>query len=292
MSINRRNFLKTIGVAGVTLSVERVFGFAQPKKDNEEFYGILYDSTRCVGCQSCEFACAELYGLPEPKDSPEAGKVRKTDDTRRIVINSHNTSKGEFYVRNACNHCDEPACASACLTKAMYKTDEGPVIWRGDKCMGCRSCMIACPFDVPKFEYNSPDPIIQKCIMCFERIKKGSIPACVEACPAEALMFGKKRDLLDEAKSRIYKSPDDYYHHIYGEDEVGGTGLLYLSAVPFEELGFRTDLGKTPYPTYNKTFLYSVPVVLTLGPAFLLGLNNSMVERKNKILKEKMNENE
>lgn len=287
MHINRRFFLKTLGVAGATLTLAKSFGATPEKKSDKEFYGILFDSTRCIGCQSCEYACAEQYGLPEPSEVPELDVIRKTDETRRVVINSYNTSKGEQYIRKSCNHCNSPACASACLTKAMLKTDEGPVIWREDKCMGCRSCMISCPFDMPKFEFNSPNPKIQKCRMCFELIQEGGIPACVENCPAEALLFGKRRDLIEIAKTRIYAEPEKYNHAIYGEHEVGGTGLLYLASVPFEELGFRMDLGNTSYPELNKTFLYSVPAVLILWPAFLLGLNNSILERKNKMLKTK-----
>ena len=288
MSFDRRNFLKTLGVLGVTFSMEKGFGASLHKKNDIEFYGILYDSTRCVGCQSCEIACANQYGLTEPEDYPQPGVIRKTDEQRRLVINSFNTSKGEQYMRMACNHCNNPACASACLTKAMYKTDEGPVIWRENKCMGCRSCMISCPYDIPKFEYDSPNPKIQKCRMCYELIQEGGMPACVENCPAEALLFGKRRDLIEIARQRIYADPETYHHAIYGEHEVGGTGVLYLAAVPFEELGLRTDLGTTAYPEFSKTFLYSVPAVLILWPAFLLGLNNSFNERKRNRDKEEL----
>ena len=283
MGINRRNFFKTLGVAGVTLSVGKTFGASPEKKSDKEFYGILYDSTACVGCQSCEYACSDQYELPYSTDMPEVGIVRKTDETRRIVVNSYETSRDEQYMRRACNHCNSPACASACLTKAMLKTDDGPVIWREDKCMGCRSCMISCPYDVPKFEYNSPNPKIQKCRMCYEVIQEGGMPACVEVCPPEALQFGKRRDLIEIARAKIYAQPERYHHEIYGEHEVGGTGVLYLTSVPFEEVGLRTDLGTTAYPEYNKTFLYSVPAVLVLWPAFLLGLNNSILERKRKL---------
>lgn len=289
MSFNRRNFLKTLGTAGLTFTLGKSFGASTKKKDHDEFYGILYDSTRCIGCQSCEFACAEKYGLPDPTGGPDPSIVRQTSAKARIVVNAFNTSKGVQFMRKACNHCNRPACASSCLVKAMYKTDIGPVIWRENKCIGCRMCMMACPFDIPKYEYNSPDPIVQKCIMCYELVKKGELPACVKACPVQAIVFGKRKDLLDIAKARIYKEPKKYNHHIYGENEVGGTGVMYLAAVPFEELGCRMDLGTTAYPEYNKTFLYSVPVVLTLGPVFLLGLNNALVERKNRIAKENMN---
>jgi ferredoxin len=155
----------------------------------------------------------------------------------------------------------------------MYKTQEGPVIWRSGKCMGCRFCMVSCPFDVPKFEYNERNPEIQKCNMCWDRLESGGKPACVEACPADALVFGMKRELMEIARLQIYSQPSRYVHHIYGEYEVGGTDWLYLAAVPFAQLGFRTDLGTTPYPEYTRDFLYTVPVVLFGLPAFLLGLH-------------------
>lgn len=289
MSTNRRNFLKTLGVAGTTMAFGKTFGATKSEKSDIEFYGMLYDSTKCMACQNCEYACSDQYGFPYPEDFPEVGLVRKTSVTQRVAINSYETSEGEQYIRNSCNHCNSPACASACLTKAMYKTPEGPVIWREDKCMGCRSCMISCPFNVPKFEYDSPNPKIQKCRMCYELVKEGKIPACVDACSYEAIIFGKRRDLLEIAKQRIYENPDVYQHAIYGENEVGGTGLTYVASAPFKEFGFRDDLGNIAYPETTKTFLYSVPAVLVLWPAFLLGLNNSLLERKNKIAKEKMN---
>ncbi len=292
MGIDRRGFLKTLGVAGVTLTMGKSFGSSPDTKNDTEFNGILYDSTLCIGCQSCEFACAEQYELPYPTEMPEAGIIKKTSDKQRVMMNIYNTSKGEQYMRMSCNHCNSPACASACLTKAMLKTDEGPVIWREDKCMGCRSCMISCPFDIPKFEFDSPNPKIQKCRMCYELIQEGEKPACVDVCPAEALLFGKRRDLIEIARTRIYKEPEKYNHAIYGEHEVGGTGLLTIASVPFEELGLRKDLGTTAYPEFNRTFLYSVPAVLILWPAFLLGLNNSWAERKSRSKKEKEKEDE
>jgi len=281
MGVDRRNFLKALGVVGSTLTMGKTFGATPEKtKSDIEFDGILFDSTLCAGCQNCEVVCAEHYGFPLPEDVPEAGVVRETSEKRRVAINSFNTSGGEFFMRKACNHCNEPACASACLTKAMLKTDEGPVIWREEKCMGCRSCMIACPFDIPKFEFNSPNPKINKCRMCFELLIEGEKPVCVVNCPAEALLFGKRRELIEIAKARIYADPENYNHAIYGEHEVGGTGVIYLASVPFEELGLRNDLGTVAYPEYNKTFLYSVPAVLVLWPVFLLGLSSAAKERK------------
>ena len=275
MNINRRDFMKVLGVTGTMLACGKSLAKPNTTESDTEFYGLLYDSTRCIGCQSCEFACAEAHGLPEPTESPEAGKVRKMDETRRTVVNLYETSKGEVFIKQQCMHCNEPACVAACLTQAMYKTKEGPVIWRGDKCMGCRYCMVSCPFDVPKFEYFSSNPKILKCDMCYDRIKEGGMPACAENCPAEAIIFGTRRELLEEARRRIVENPDVYENHIYGENEAGGTGLLYLAPVNMKELGMKTNLQNDDYPSLTKGFLYSVPSVFVLGPAILLGIHQA-----------------
>jgi Fe-S-cluster-containing dehydrogenase component len=284
MRIDRRNFLRVLGVTGATLAMGNKTK-ATPVNENEneiEFNAILYDSTRCVGCQTCEYACAEANGLPEPTGMPEVGVIRTTDETRRTVVNAYETSKGEMYVKRQCMHCCEPACTAACLTQAMHKTKEGPVVWRGEKCMGCRYCMVSCPFDVPKFEYHDPNPQITKCDMCFDRLKEGQLPACVENCPAEALMFGKRRDLIAEARRRIHENPELYVDHIYGEHEAGGTSFLYLSSVPFEELGFNTKVQKSSYPALSKGFLYSVPTIFVLWPMMLLGIREATKDNNTK----------
>jgi len=194
-------------------------------------------------------------------------------------VNRYETERGLVHVKRQCMHCDQPGCGAACLVNAMLKTREGPVIWRESKCMGCRYCMISCPFDVPKFEYNKPIPKIQKCNFCADRLGEGLLPACVVACPVQALTFGEKREILAAARARISAYPDRYVQHIYGEREAGGTGWLYLSSVPFEQIGFRTDLSTTAYPRFTTGFLYSVPVIFVLWPTFLLGLNH--ISRRN-----------
>jgi formate dehydrogenase iron-sulfur subunit len=275
MSLGRRNFFKVVGITGVSLVSGTKLG-AEPKAKNDiEFSGILYDSTRCAGCQTCESSCAEANGLPVPVDTIQAGVIRKTDESHRTVVNAFNSSKGEVYVKKQCMHCNEPACAAACLTQAMYKTREGAVIWRGDKCMGCRYCMVSCPFDAPKFEYHSSNPKIEKCNMCYGRLKDGKIPACVENCPAEALVFGTRRELIKEARKRIIENPEQYVDQIYGEHEAGGTGFIYLSSVPFKELGLNTSLQSKSYPELSKGFLYSVPTIFVLWPAILLGIREA-----------------
>lgn len=283
--MDRRNFLKT--TATVSAAALPLKGLkAEDTKEKKEFTGVLVDTTRCIGCRSCEIVCSEEHDLyvPDVKNDSALDHIRDTSEKQWTVVNSYETEKGEVFVKKQCMHCWQPACTAACLTKAMNKTKEGPVTWDGDKCMGCRFCMVSCPFDIPKFEYHEWNPKIQKCNMCYERLQEGKKPACVEACPTDALMFGTKRELMEVARHRVYNHPDKYVHKIYGEHEVGGTGWLYLSAVPFEQIGFRTDLGTTPYPEFTKEFLFSVPLVLFGIPALLLGLN-LLTDRKNELRK-------
>lgn len=272
--MDRRGFLKTsLVVGGTALTCGKAR--AQEKPDPEEFVGILVDTTRCIGCRACEMACGEANGVFVP-DAVNDGALetnRKTSDKQWMVVNRFETDNGEVFVKKQCMHCYQAACAIACPTEAMKQTEGGPVIWRGNKCIGCRFCMISCPFDMPKFEYGEWNPKLQKCNMCFERQAEGKRPACVEACPTDALKFGTRVNNIKVARHRIYNHPDKYVHHIYGENEVGGTGYIYLAAVPFEQLGFRSDLGDVPYPEYTKEFLYAVPMILFGVPAFLLGLN-------------------
>jgi formate dehydrogenase iron-sulfur subunit len=281
MSIDRRNFFKALGVSGLTLAAGKSFGATVPETGKTEFRGMLYDSTQCLGCRACEEACAKSHDLPVPQDEMKAGVIRKTSETQRTVVNTYVTSKGEVMVKKQCMHCNTPACTAACLTQAMYKTKEGPVIWRGKKCMGCRYCMVSCPFDVPKFEYHSANPKIQKCDLCYDRIVEGKIPACAEACPG-ALKFGSRRELLTEATKRIVEKPDDYVNMIYGETVAGGTGFMYISPAPFNELGFDTTLQNSSYPALSKGFLYAVPAVFVLLPTLLLGIHQATKSNQTK----------
>jgi formate dehydrogenase iron-sulfur subunit len=280
MDLNRRGFFKILGVTSVTLAVGNESKAVTKPESKTEFSAVLYDSTRCIGCQTCEFACAEANGLPNPDGTPQAGIIRKTDESHRTVVNTFASSKGEAFLKKQCMHCNEPACAAACLTQAMYKTKEGPVLWRGEKCMGCRYCMISCPFDAPKFEFHSSNPKIEKCNMCYSRLTEGKIPSCVENCPAEALVFGTRRELLTEARKRVVEKPDQYFDHIYGEHEAGGTGFLCLAAVPFNELGMNASIQTESFPSLSKGFLYSVPSIFVLWPAILLGIREATKNNK------------
>jgi formate dehydrogenase iron-sulfur subunit len=275
--MKRRDFLLTAGGAAASGLVSFPSRASTPETQETEFVGVLTDLSRCNGCRKCEEACADANGLPLPdiNDKSVFEETRTTDTNRFTVVNRWETSKGTVYAKRQCMHCSQPACASACLVQAMKKLHSGPVIWREDRCMGCRYCMVSCPFDVPKFEYNSAVPRIRKCILCYERLEKGELPACVQGCPVEALRFGPRRELLEIARHRIYENPGRYVSEIYGEHEAGGTEWLYISPVPFEEVGFPTNLGTRPYPEATQDFLYSVPFVLCLWPAFLLGVSRS-----------------
>ena len=276
MDLHRRDFFRVLGATGLTLAVGKELKAAPGAKASLEFRGVLYDAARCKGCRGCEYDCADANGLPEPLPTKDIKGLRTPDDKHRTVVNEYKTSKGIVYAKMQCMHCNEPACASACLTQAMTKTKDGAVIWREDKCMGCRYCMVSCPFNIPKFEYHSANPKIEKCTMCFEtRVKKGELPACVENCPNEALMYGTRRELIQEARRRIFEKPDLYYNQIYGEHEAGGTCWLYISPVPFKEIGLNTSVQTASYPALTKGFLYSVPSVFVLAPALLLGIQQA-----------------
>ncbi len=281
--MDRRQFFvatATVAAGGIPNNNLKADSATEPK----EFVGVLVDTTRCIGCRSCEVACSEANNnfVPDIKTDNALEKVRDTSDKQLTVVNKYKTAKGDVFVKKNCLHCWQPACAAACLVNAMLKTKEGPVTWDGDKCMGCRFCMISCPFDIPKFEYFGWNPRIQKCTMCYERLQEGKRPACVDACPTDTLMFGQKRQLMEIARHRVYSYPDKYVHHIYGEHEAGGAGWLYLSPVPFDQIGFRTDLGTTPYPEYTREFLISVPLIEFGVPAFLLALN-MLTDRKDEV---------
>ncbi len=276
--MKRRTFITAMGVAAGSAVAGTQAEAATVGPDRQ--YGVLVDLTKCIGCKGCEQACAEANGLPPPDGSLVGSDIpvrprRTTSETQRTVVNRLETKGGDVFVKSQCMHCVEPACAAACLTRALYKTPEGPVVWRENKCMGCRFCMISCPFDAPKFEYYSANPKIEKCQMCFSRVAEGGKPACVENCGGDALTFGRRGELLEIARQRIYQNPGQYVSHIYGEHEAGGTSWLYISGTPFEELGFRTDLGTTSYPERTRDFLTAVPVVLTTFPAALLALRRA-----------------
>jgi len=277
--MNRRAFLGAAGagvVGGILLP--------NPAGASESLalggMGMLVDTTDCIGCRKCEFACAQENHLTDaPVEAYEDESVfaasRRMDAEAYTVVNRYpNPANLErpIHVKLQCMHCLEPACESACLVGALRREVNGAVSYDANKCMGCRYCMVACPFQVPAYEYdNAFTPKVQKCSLCFERISQdGRIPACAEMCPPMCLTFGKRSELLQLARDKIAADPERYEDRIYGEHEAGGTSWLYLAARPFDELGF-LDVGDTPAPRLTETIQHSIFKFGAL-PAMLFGL--------------------
>ena len=248
---------------------------------------ILIDTTRCVGCQRCVVACKLVNGLlrGSPSDflttdtlkvlGPEIDLPMDESGEEELSAHALNVvqTRGSVYVRRFCMHCQDPTCVSVCPVGAFKKTPAGPVVYAEERCMGCRYCMMACPFGVPRYEWNRVwTPRVKKCHMCTPRQANGLKPACTEVCPVQAGVFGEREDLLREAENRLRQEPTKYFQHIYGKQEVGGTSVLYLSAVPFEEIGLPTNLPHDALPGYTYRVLSEIPSVVTLGGALLGGI--------------------
>lgn len=296
--INRRNFIKGSLAGGVTVAAAGKSQKASAAGGGFGGYpdsmGVLVDLTKCIGCRTCEAACNKEQGLPEP-DKPfddfsvfdehgHGGMKPRTTEKAYTVVNKYEVEGREhpLFRKVQCNHCQEPACLTSCFVNAYTKTPEGAVIYNPKVCVGCRTCMIACPFYIPAYSFSSAiNPIVKKCIMCYDtRLKFGRPPACVEACPQGVMTFGKRKDLIDLGHHTIEKNPGKYINHVYGEKEVGGTSWMYLSDVEFEEIGFDTHLGPDPIISYVKDFLAIVPMVLCIWPALFTGFH-LLATRKN-----------
>ena len=226
---------------------------------------ILYDSTQCIGCKLCEQACAERNGLPY--DDSIAAEARLSAHKLTAVL----TSEDKF-MRRLCMNCEDPSCASVCPVGAFRKTELGPVVYDASRCIGCRYCMLACPFQVPAYQWNERLPIVRKCDMCADRVAAGRPTACTEICPTGATKFGERDELIAEARARIRDNPGQYLDHIFGIEEVGGTSVLLLSGVPFEQFHYRTDLLHEPMPLLTWRVLRHIPDIVTLGTVLLGGV--------------------
>lgn len=238
---------------------------------------ILFDATQCVGCGSCYEACKEQNNLPET--NKDYLKDHLSANTYTVV-----EEYGDTYTRKMCMHCVDPTCVSVCPVGALEKTGIGPVIYDADKCLGCRYCMQSCPHKIPRYEWNKTNPHIRKCNMCYDRVSQGKPTACAEACPTGATLFGDRDELIKEAKKRIADDPKSYYPEIYGVKEAGGTNVLILSPVPFDQLGF-PSLPAESLPNYTMHALEKIPSVISVGSVFLGGMY-WLTKRKNEIIKE------
>ena len=287
MKLSRRGFLRVVGITGSTALAAGAGRAAASSGGTSIGAGggesaMLVDTTLCAGCRGCEAACAEANKLPAP--SAEVDVLKSKRDTApqafTVVNGFAAAADGEDrFVKRQCMHCVEPGCASVCPVRALDKSPEGPVVYHGERCMGCRYCMVACPFSIPKYEYDSRVPLVRKCTFCAERQKDGKKPACAEVCPTGALTFGKRATLLELAKTRIYKSPEKYVHRVYGEHEAGGTNWLYVSDVDFAQLDF-AKVDDHSYPGKVQGALGAPPFVMTLWPPLLMGMYAFSQRRK------------
>lgn len=297
MGITRRTFLGWLGLTAggiASLSGNTVLAAkARHFKGYPESFGVLHDVTKCIGCRKCEEACNTVNSLPAPQTpfsdlSVTDAKRRTSADTFTVVNRFVEKDNGRqpMFVKTQCNHCLEPACASACFVKALKKEKTGAVVYDASLCVGCRYCMIACPFNIPAYEYNNPmTPEVMKCTMCHPLIQKGQIPGCVDACPKEALVFGNRAKLIKIAHQRIRDYPERYIDHVYGESEMGGTSWLYIAGQPFNSLGMRDDLGLLPAQDFTAGPLSAVPIVVGLWPLLLTGIY-AISRKKEKLAEE------
>ncbi len=226
---------------------------------------ILFDDTKCVGCGACMAACREKNGLPET-DAPEL------TDKQFTVVKTIKSKEGDVSYRRMCMHCVDPTCASVCPVGALHKTTNGPVVYNPDICLGCRYCIQACPFGVPKYEWSALNPRVRKCTFCADRLAQGKINACAEACPTGATLAGDRDELLKEARARLAAEPSKYVQKIYGEHDAGGTSVLVLSSVPFSQLGLPDNLPADPLPLLTFRVLSKIPPLVGVGGFMLAGL--------------------
>ena len=292
MRSDRRQFFRQVGgfaAAGVGLCSACSAKTGGGPSDHAQSKGVLVDLGMCVGCRLCEYACRESNGI-------ETGTLASYDDMsvfqerrslapdRLTVVNEHKPAGYALpvYAKSNCMHCNEPACVSACIVGALSKQANGAVTYDAWKCIGCRYCMVACPFQVPAYSYDDAlTPEVRKCQLCFQHNGGDGVPACVAACPRGALVCGTRGELIELAHERIAKNPGKYVDHVYGEHEVGGTSWLYLSPVPFDQVGFKS-LGTKAPPALTESiqhgvFKYGLPPLALYG---LLGLAMFTTQRK------------
>ena len=263
MNVDRRTFLNravsaTAGVSALAgLAGEPLEASPREGAGGDEAAACLVDTTRCIGCRKCEEACFKANRLPEPEASFDAKWVfrrkRRPDGNRFTVVNAHlghpsedQPDRSRTYVKTQCMHCLDPACVSACIVGALSKSAHGPVVYDPGRCIGCRYCMVACPFEIPAYEYHEAvTPRVRKCTFCADEAGKAN-PACAAACPVEAIVFGTRGNLLELAHDRIRRRPDRYQDHLYGEHEAGGTSWMYLTGRPTGEIDLKPLPRKAP----------------------------------------------
>ncbi len=245
--------------------------------------GVLVDLTRCIGCRGCQVACKAWNDRKSDKTSLAGNftnpKQLNSDTYTRIsfVEQEREDQPVWSFIKNQCMHCADPACLSACPVGAFSKTPEGAVVYNFGRCIGCRYCMVACPFNIPKYEWESTSPWIRKCTFCADRLAAGQTPACIKVCPTNVMFFGELEEVKKEAEKRLAENPGKYVNHIYGKEEAGGTSWMYLSAIPFEQIGFNTKIPDVKLPNLTWNMLSEIPVkvgALVVGLGLIAAFRN------------------
>lgn len=292
-ALSRRALLRTAGrgvgtaLAGGAAVAAAASGAqaAAERQAPADAVGMLYDATKCIGCKACVAECAKVNDLA-PDTERSGGLWQMPTDlntqTKNIIkLYADPDTGATSFVKRQCMHCIDPACVSGCPFNALQKGAKGIVAWDGTRCIGCRYCEVACPFEIPKFEWSSNSPKIVKCELCRERLAEGKLPGCVEVCPRKAVIYGARAELLEEAHRRIKDQPQRYQPKVYGEHDGGGTQVIYLSALPYDKLGL-PELGDAAPPQLSETIQHGIyrgfiaPVVLygALGAVILRNRRN------------------
>ncbi len=259
-------------------------------------HSVLVDLTKCVGCRGCQVACKQWHDLSASK-TQNTGSYQnppRRDSNTLMLIEFKEVERAQsvqwVFAKRQCMHCEEPACASACTVGALVKRPDGPVVYRANQCIGCRYCMYACPYGGPTFQWDKQLALISKCDFCEDRLSVGERPACVKTCVSGALQYGTRETMLDMASTRVYAPGSKYVKHIYGEHEAGGTSWLYISSVPFKELGFPT-LGAEPATWVSQEIMHATPAVAVGMALFLTGVYK-VIERRMQMAKVRASEKE
>jgi len=246
---------------------------------------LLIDVTRCTGCERCVEACRATHHLEDEIPARKQSRDGLTSRRFTTILPVHERR----FVKKQCVHCLQPGCVDACLVGAITKTSAGPVIYDPSKCIGCRYCMLACPLGIPRYEWDKTLPYMKKCDMCADRLGKGEQPACVEACPNEVSVFGERGELLELARRRIAGNPGKYLQHIYGEKELGGTSVLYISDTPLDAFGWPEKIGRRSMMSYTWPVMAKTPW-LAAGVAGLLLGTYTIIQRRMRLQAEALEE--
>lgn len=195
--------------------------------------GFLVDTSRCIGCRSCQVACKQWNKLDADKTVNKGTFENPRDLTPALYnrIKFVESSEGESvswqFFNERCMHCGEAGCMKVCPSPgALYRTKDGIVAFNKEKCISCKYCVSACPFNIPRYD---SDEKVSKCHLCLSRVDGGMAPACAKACPTETLKFGNRNDLV--AKAKAAKKT------LYGLESLNGLGVVYALEGPPEKYG-------------------------------------------------------